>query len=60
MTNTTKALLIAVSNAAMGLVTAFGVALTDTQQAAIYSAVNAVLALWVGLTYKNSAKRISD
>lgn len=60
MTNATKALLIALANAALGLVTAFGVSLSDAQTSAITVAVNAALALVVALTYKASAKRIPD
>jgi hypothetical protein len=60
MTNATKALIIAVINAALGLVIAFGVSLSGTQQGAIVTAVNAALALIVALTYKASPKRIAD
>ena len=60
MTNSTKAAVIAVLNAALGLAVAFGVNLSDAQTASILGFGNAVLALWVGLTYKNSAKRIPD
>lgn len=60
MTNATKALIIAVVNAALPLVTSFGLDLSDAQIVGITGTVNAVLALVVGLTYKNSAKRVSD
>lgn len=60
MTNATKALLIAVLNAGLGLAVAFGVDLTDAQTAGILGFGNAVLALAVGLTYKASPKRIPD
>ncbi len=60
MTNATKAAVIAAVNAALGLVTAFGVDLSSTQQAAVTTAVNAALALWVALTYGDSRKRIPD
>lgn len=60
MTNATKAAIITAVNAAMGLVAAFGVSLSDAKQAAIITAVNAGLGLWVLITYKSSAKRIPD
>ena len=60
MTNTTKAHLIVLANAVMVCVAAFGVNLSDKQTAAIMLVVNAGLSLWVGLTYRNSVKRIPD
>ena len=58
MTNTTKAQVIVVANSILALVMSFGVAITDTQQGAITLTTNAVLGLWVALTYKNSQKRV--
>jgi hypothetical protein len=60
MTNATKAAIIAAVNAALGLAIAFGVNLSDVQQAAITTAVNTGLALWVALTYRNSPRRTPD
>lgn len=60
MTNTTKAICISVLNATLGLAVAFGLNLTDTQTAAILGFGNALLALFVAATYKDSAKRIPD
>lgn len=60
MTNATKALIIAFVNAVLGMLTAFDVALTSGQQAAILGLVNTGLALWIGVTYKASPKRIPD
>ncbi|MCR4341588.1 MAG: hypothetical protein NUW01_17065 [Gemmatimonadaceae bacterium] len=60
MTNSTKAQVLALINALLLLAVAFDVALTQAQIGAIGVAVNAVLAVWVGLTYKDSAKRIPD
>lgn len=60
MTNATKALLIALANATLQLIAAFGIELSDAQTAAITGFVNAILALWVGLTYKNSPTRTPD
>ena len=60
MTNATKANVIGLVNAAMFLVVAFGVSLTDAQQGAIGGFVNAALILWVGLTYKDSPKRVPE
>lgn len=58
MTNATKALISQAVNAALVLVVAFGISLSDAQLAAVVGFVNAALAVWVGLTYRNSAKRI--
>lgn len=60
MTNATKALVTSLVNAVIALVVAFGWDATDAQIAAILGVSNAVLALWVALTYKNSPKRIPD
>jgi hypothetical protein len=60
VTNTTKAQIIVLANALMALVAAFGVTLSDRQTGAITLTVNAVLGLWVALTYRNSAKRVPD
>ena len=58
MTNATKAVIITVLNAGLGLAVACGVSLSDAQTAAILGFGNAVLAAVVGLTYKDSPKRI--
>lgn len=60
MTNATKAQVLALVNALLGLAVAFDLALTQVQLGAITVAVNAVLSLWVGLTFKSSAKRLPD
>lgn len=60
MTNATKAVVVALVNACVALVIAFGVALTDAQQFAIALTANTALTAWVALTYKNSPKRIPD
>jgi hypothetical protein len=60
MTNATKAAIILLINATMGLVIAFGINLTDTQQASITTFANAVLGVWMLATYKNSNKRIPE
>jgi hypothetical protein len=60
VTNATKAGVIAVVNALLGLAVSFDIALTQAQTGAILAATNAVLGLWVALTYKDSAKRIPD
>lgn len=59
MTNTTKALIIAALNEVLVLLVAFGVSMSDAQIAAVGGTLNAALALWVALTYKNSRKRIA-
>jgi hypothetical protein len=60
VTNATKAGVIAALNALLALLIAFNVPLSDTQTAAILGLGNAVLGLWVGLTYQNSPKRVPD
>lgn len=60
MTNATKAQIIVIVNAIFALLQAFGMDFTDEQQGSILVLINAVLALWVGLTYKNSQTRISE
>ncbi len=61
ITNATKAQAIAAVNAILGLLAAFGVGhLTDTQSGALLVAVNAVLSLVVGITYKSSKARVPD
>lgn len=60
MTNASKALISQAVNAALVLVIAFGVELSDAQVVATVGFVNAALAIWVGLTYGNSRKRIPD
>ena len=60
MTNATKAAIITLVNAAFGLAVVFDVAITEAQKGAIIVFVNAGLGLFVGLTYKNSAKRQPD
>jgi uncharacterized membrane protein len=60
VTNATKAQVITVVNALLGLLVAFDVALTTAQQGAITVAANAILSLWVVLTYKDSPKRVPE
>ncbi len=60
MTNATKAGIITLANTLLALLVAFGVSLSDAQTAAIVAALNAALALWVGLTFQNSPKRVPD
>jgi hypothetical protein len=60
LTNATKAAIIAAVNAALALVLAFGVPVTDLQTAAITGFANTILGLWVAFTYKNSPKRVPD
>lgn len=60
LTNATKANIIAVVNAALSLALLFGLPLTEQQFGGIMVLVNAVGILVVGLTYKNSAKRVPE
>ncbi len=59
-TNATKAQALAVVNSAVALLAAFGFDLSGEQTAAITVFVNALFALWVGVTYKQSPKRIPE
>lgn len=54
MRNAVKAQLIVLVNAGMVLVSAFGLALTDNQQAAVALFVNAALSTWVLVTDKGT------
>jgi len=60
MTNALKAQIIVAINAILGLLQVFGVNMTDEQQGAIIVVANAILALWVGLTYSQSHKRVDS
>jgi len=60
MTNATKANIIGAINAVLGVAVLFGLPLSSDQLAGIVAAVNAVLVLIVGLTYKDSDKRLPD
>lgn len=60
MTNATKATIIAFINALFGLLAVFDLALTEAQKGAIILVVDLALAAWIGLTYKDSPKRIPD
>jgi urea transporter len=60
MTNATKANLIAVINAVLLCATLFGLELTDAQVAGIMGVANALGVLAVGITYKDSPKRIPE
>lgn len=54
MTNALKAAIIAALNAGLGVLVAFGVDLSDEQIAAVLGFGNAVLALWIAVSYRNS------
>lgn len=60
LTNATKAGIIALVNATLGLLLAFGVPLTEVQTGAVLVFVNAALGLFVGVTFKDSPKRVPD
>jgi len=60
VTNATKASIIAVLNAGLGAAVLFGLNLTADQIAGVLAFANALGALIVGLTYKDSPKRIPD
>jgi hypothetical protein len=60
LTNATKANLIAALNAVLVCATLFGLDLTDAQVVAVMGVANALGVLVVGLTYKDSPKRIPE
>lgn len=61
ISNATKAQVIALVNAVLGLLGAFNIgSMTDAQKGAIIVTANAFLAVVVGVTYKQSAKRAPD
>lgn len=57
-TNAVKAQVIVAANAVLALLVAFDVVLTQAQLGAIDVVLNAVLGLFVALTYTQSHKRI--
>lgn len=57
MTNAVKAQIIVAINALLAFLQTFGITLSNEQQGALLVLVNALLGLWVGLTYTNSHKR---
>ena len=60
MTNAVRAQIVVAVNAVLVLLLAFGVNVTDGQQAAIQGGVNALLGLWVAATYHRSPYRELD
>jgi hypothetical protein len=60
LTNATKANLIAVLNAVLIAATLFGLDLSDEQVLAVMGVANALGVLAVGMTYKDSPKRIPE
>lgn len=59
-TNTTKAQVIALINALLGVAVLFGLNLTTDQISAVMTAVNVAASLFVTVTYKRSPTRIPD
>ena len=60
MTNATKAQVIALVNAVLGILLAFHVVLTTEQLGAVQTAVNAGLGLIVAMTFTQSSKRVQE
>jgi len=60
MSNATKANIIALANAVILCLQAFGLQINNAQQAAIGAVVNAALVTWIGLTYRSSSARAGD
>ena len=58
ITNATKAAIICLANAVLAVLVAFGVDLSDRQNAAVLALVNGVLLLWTALTFQLSRKRV--
>lgn len=59
-TNATKGLITTFVNTALALAVSFGAELSTEQIGAIIACVNAAIALFIGLTYKRSHKRVPD
>jgi hypothetical protein len=57
LSNATKGAIILVVNSGLALLVSFGVNLTDAQQASILGFANALLGLWLLLTYQDSPYR---
>ena len=60
LTNAQKGLITAVVSAGLGLAVAFGFNVTAEQVAATVAFVDAILALWIGLTAGGSPARDRD
>lgn len=60
MTNAVRAQIVVAVNAILAVVASFGFNVSDNQMGTISLAVNAILGVWVALTYKDSPKRIAD
>ena len=60
MTNAKKAAIIAFVNAVFALALTFDLPISDSQQGALGLFVNAVLGLYVAMTYKDSPMRIPE
>lgn len=60
MTNATKAQIIVALNALLALAVLFGAPLTEEQIGGMGIALNAIGAVVVGLTYRDSPKRIPE
>ena len=60
MTNATKAAVISALNVCLGTSVLFGAPLSEAQIGGLTAAVNALLGVWIAVTYKNSAKRVED
>lgn len=60
MTNAVKAQIVVAANAILALIDAFGASLSDSQRSAVVLAINALLGVWIALTYKSSPRRTPD
>lgn len=60
MTNATKANVIGVLNAGLGVAMLFGLAISVEQAGGLLALANALGVLIVGLTYKDSPKRVDE
>jgi hypothetical protein len=60
LTNATKAIVMVIVSAVLGLITSLGLDLSGEQVGYINTIVDGILGLWIALTYKDSPKRVED
>jgi hypothetical protein len=60
MTNATKAQVMIAVNAGLQLLPLFGLLTDNNQMAGVAAFVNAVAAIFIGTTYRNSPTRVTD
>ena len=60
MTNALRAQIVVALNAILSAIVAFGINLTTAQAGAASIALNALLGVWVAITYQSSPRRTPD